>query len=367
MTVCTLNPLDRRDESFAAFATRKGVEGFVVRVDEDTRQVAPEIAADNVPHVVIADRFEDPRVNYVCCNSMQPSREAIEHLVHLGHRRIALCHNTIIDTDHRDRIDGYHAALAAAEIESDAELVISTNAEIGAGAAAFNRLMSLPNPPTAIFITDPAVTVGALRRALEVGVRVPDELSIVGFDDERLRKMTHPVYTSVCQNAAELGHQAGRWLCRQLRQRPGRGDEPATLRMEIDAFLEINQTTAPPPATPIRVTPDRPAAERRKQIGTHCAHTEALDVRLSTLATTRTATGVYADRTAGGRGDHRVADLDPAAVALQRAQAGPTRAVPVESEATGHGVGALCQRSKRPHADRQELRLGVGSAFWLLP
>ena len=253
--VCTLNPLDRRQESFAAFAARKGVEGLVLRVDEGTRQVALEVAADQVPHVVIADRFDDERVNYVCCKSMGPSRDAIEHLVHLGHHRIALCHNTIIDTDHRDRIDGYHTALADGGITADSDLIISTNAEIGAGAAAFNRLMSLPSPPTAIFFTDPAVTVGALRRALEVGVRVPDELSIVGFDDERLRTMTHPIYTSVCQDAAGLGHQAGRWLCRQLQHRSSRGAAPASLRMEIDAFLEINQTTAPPPALAVRVTP----------------------------------------------------------------------------------------------------------------
>lgn len=254
--VCLVDPLDRRSsESFAAFAARKGIEGLIIRVDEETRHVCAAIAAEGLPHVVVADRFEDPRVNYVCCNSSPPSRAAVEHLLHLGHRRIAVCHNTVLDTDHRDRIDAYRTVMADAGVEVDPELIVAINAEIGGGAAAFNRLMSLPQPPTAIFVTDPALTVGALRRALEVGIRVPDELSIIGVDDERLRKMTHPVFTAVCQNAADLGQQAGRWLCRQLSQQTGRERKAPGLRLEIEAFLEINQTTAPPPAEPVRVTP----------------------------------------------------------------------------------------------------------------
>ena len=254
--VSVINPLDRRPtESFSTFAARKAVEGLVIRVDEETRHFCAAIAADRVPHVVVADRFDDEQVNYVCCNSYGPSRAAVEHLLHLGHRRVGVCHNTVLDTDHCDRINAYRAVLTEAGLEIDPELIISVNAEIGGGVAALNRLMSLPDPPTAIFFTDPALTVGALRRALEVGIRVPEELSVVGVDDERLRKMTHPVFTAVCQNAAELGHQAGRWLCRQLAHEAENSHVSRSLQLNIDAFLEINQTTAPPPAKPVRVTP----------------------------------------------------------------------------------------------------------------
>ena len=254
--VCTLNPLDRRPrESFATFAVRKGVEGLLIRVDDETRHVALEIAADGVPHVVIADRFDNERVNYVYCNSVKASRDAVQHLLQLGHRRIAMCHNTILDTDHCDRIAAYEEVLREADVPIDSDLVVPISAEIGGGAAAFNRLMSLREPPTAVFLTDPKLTIGVLRRALEVGVRIPDELSIVGMDDERVRKTTHPVYTAVCQNADELGSQAGRWLCRQLARGFGRNGKSSRLQSELDAFLEINQTTAPPPALAIRVTP----------------------------------------------------------------------------------------------------------------
>lgn len=254
--VSVIDPLDRKPgENFSAFAVRKGVEGVVLRVDQDARQVCSEIAADGVPHIVVADRFEDERVNYICCNSAAASRAAVEHLLNLGHRRIAACHNAVPDTDHRDRIEAYKAAMTDAGVEVDPNLIIAINAEIGGGVAVFNRLMSLAQPPTAIFFMDPMLTVGTLRRALEVGVRIPDELSVIGMDDECMRQWTHPIFTAVCQNAAELGQQAGRWLCRRLAERSDPQSAATPGRLETEAFLEINQTTAPAPPKPVRVAP----------------------------------------------------------------------------------------------------------------
>lgn len=254
--VVVMDPLERgASETFAAYIARKGVDGLVVRVDQQTRHVAPLIAEEHIPHIVVADRFDNDGVNYVCCNFYEPSKAAIEHLLHMGHRRIAVCHNTVLDTDHHDRIAAYRAALADAGIPEAPELIIAINADVGGGGAALNRLLSAPQPPTAVFFTDPALTVGALRRALEIGISVPDELSIVGVDDERLRKMTFPIYTAVCQDAAELGYQAGRWLCAQLAARARKERGGASLHLAIKAFLEINQTTAPPPAEPVRVSP----------------------------------------------------------------------------------------------------------------
>lgn len=254
--VCTVDPLDRHSgESFNAFAVRKGVEGLVIRVDQETRNLCSEIAAEGLPHVVISDRFEDKQVSYAYCNSFDASRAAVEHLLNLGHRRIAACRHTVPDTDHRDRINAYELAMKGAGVELDPDLVISINTDISGGAAALNRLMSLPQPPTAIFFADPALVIGALRRALEIGVKVPDELSIIGVDDECVRKMTYPIFTAVCQNAPELAHQATRWLCRRLSERWDRNNDSPVLRMEVEAYLEINETTAPPPPEPIRTTP----------------------------------------------------------------------------------------------------------------
>ncbi|MEM8784070.1 MAG: LacI family DNA-binding transcriptional regulator, partial [Planctomycetota bacterium] len=215
--VTVVDPLSRRSgEGYADFAQRIGVDGFVVRVDEATRQRGLDIALQDVPHVVVADRYDHEQVNYAFCNSYDASRSAIEHLLSLGHTRIGVGHNTVLDTDHHDRLRAYHDALAGHGLEADPHWVIPAAADMRGGASVFNQLLALPEPPTAIFFTDPAMTVSALRRSLEVGIAVPDELSIVGVDDEHLRETTFPVYTAVCQEAEQLGFQAARWLCRQI-------------------------------------------------------------------------------------------------------------------------------------------------------
>ena len=250
----TLVDLSHRDqgESYRAFLARLGVHGLVLRVDDNTRAAAIEIASDGVELVVVADRYDEPGVNYVYCESKDPSREAVEHLIGLGHKRIGFCCNTIMDRDHRDRLDGYAMALQRAGIETDTELQFKGPANVDGGVAAVNRFLSLSDPPTALFFADPDMTIGALRRSQELKVRVPDELSIVGFDDDISRRHTYPIYTAVCQNASDLGYQAARWLARPLSDYDTQDD---VLCMALHAFVEVNHSTAPPPKKPVRVMP----------------------------------------------------------------------------------------------------------------
>lgn len=251
--VITLNPRTRRQgESYTAFAARTGVEGLVVRVDADSRRACLEMASEGLPHVVVADRFEEPEVNYVQCDSRDASTRAIQHLLDLGHTRIGLCHNAVNDTDHHDRIDAYDSALRDAGIGPVSDLRIAAPISLQGGAAALSRFLSMADPPTAVFATDPVLAVGLIRRASEVGIDVPGELSVVGADDGDMRQFTVPAFSAVCQDARDLGHQAGSWLCRALTE-PAMQDE--RVRRRVEAIFEVNGSTAPPPATPVRVTP----------------------------------------------------------------------------------------------------------------
>jgi len=251
----TLVDLNQRgqSESYRALLTRLGVHGLVLRVDDNSHATANEIAADGVDLVVVADRYDEPEVNYVYCESKDSSREAVEHLIQLGHKRIGFCCNNIMDRDHIDRYEGYREALKRAGLETEPSLQLKGPANVEGGVTAVNRFLSLTDPPTALFFADPDMSIGALRRAQEMSVRVPDELSIVGFDDEMSRRMTYPIYTSVCQNATELGYQAARWLARPLNDNPSQRD---ALRLALHAFVEVNHSTAPPPPTPVRVSPN---------------------------------------------------------------------------------------------------------------
>ena len=250
-------------ESYQAFLSRRGVHSLLLRVDEETHGIAANIAADGVEVVVLADRYDDPGVHYACFQSGDATRQAIEHLINVGHRRVGFCRNTVMDEDHRDRLNGYEAALRQHAIEIDPMLHLAGEASVPGGEAVLKRFLSMPDPPTAIFFADPMMTVGALRQALELGVRVPDELSIVGVDDgDGTRKFTYPAYTAVCQDAAELGFRATTWLAKAG---PDEDRKPESLRLTLDAFFEVNRSTAPPPSAPTRIWPNgqRAAGKRR--------------------------------------------------------------------------------------------------------
>ncbi|HBS29002.1 MAG TPA: hypothetical protein DEB06_06030 [Phycisphaerales bacterium] len=229
-------------EDYASFFRRKGVKGVILRSFEDSREECEAIAEAGVPSVVVADRFENPKVNFICTESRSDSRRAVEHLIRLGHRRIALGVHYVHDTDHTDRCEGYREALEASGVEFDPSLLVDLVADMNGGANAVRYLMNLRDPPTAIFFTDPMATLGGMNACREMQIRVPQDLSIVGFDDSDLRHHAFPPFTAVCQDASLLGYEAARWLVRRVR---GDSDEP--LRSIRQTTFEINQTTSTPP------------------------------------------------------------------------------------------------------------------------
>ncbi len=236
-------------ETYRQFFHRKGIRGAVLRGLENTSEISETIAAEGLPAIFIADRSEDPRVNFIACESRTTSERAVEHLIHLGHQRIALGVHAGMDSDHADREAGYAAALARHGIERRDDYTVRAVASPEGGQMMLDRLLSLPEPPTAIYFTDPMSTVGALHRCLHLGIRVPHELSIVGFDDSDVRFHTFPRFTAVCQDAFALGLEASRWLTRSLE-----GEANKVFRQMRETTFSVHESTG--------LVPDQPAMLR---------------------------------------------------------------------------------------------------------
>ena len=140
-----------------------------------------------------------------------------------------------------ERRAGYHGALAAAGVLADDELVEESDFEIAGGRRAARRLLALPEPPTAIFAFNDNLAIGAVQAARARGLRVPEDLSVVGFDDIEHATIVSPELTTVRQPLAELGRTAVSLLIRLLeRQRF------ETLHLELATRLVVRESTAAP-------------------------------------------------------------------------------------------------------------------------
>jgi DNA-binding LacI/PurR family transcriptional regulator len=251
-----------RGETYTQFFRRAGVRGVILRIVAESRDICRTIASEGFPHVVLSERFESSDINCVDCDSKPDSVRAMEYLIALGHRQIAFATHNIPDRDHTDRLEGYREALGNHGLPFRPELVFKHPATLAGGATVLKMVMSMAERPTAIYYVDWLLAVGGIKAAHEMGVRVPEDISIVGFDDTNMRHAVHPTLTAVCQNAVKLGAEAGTRLTQVLT-----GERKAPFQITMPSFFEINESTGPPPEEPIRIATNGRRTAEVDQVG----------------------------------------------------------------------------------------------------
>jgi LacI family transcriptional regulator len=166
---------------------------------------------------------------------------ATEHLIELGHRRIGIITGPPRLQCSRARLDGYRAAIEAAGLQVDQDLVHTGDFYHEAGFTGGSRFLDLADPPSAIFASSDQMAFGVYEAARQHGLRVPSDLSVVGFDDLPEAAWTSPPLTTVRQPLAEMGMLAARTVLRMVR-----GEAIETLRLELATQLVVRESTAAP-------------------------------------------------------------------------------------------------------------------------
>ncbi|MFC7376787.1 MULTISPECIES: LacI family DNA-binding transcriptional regulator [unclassified Brachybacterium] len=165
---------------------------------------------------------------------------AVQHLLDLGHRRIGLIGGPEDSVPARQRVQGYHTALGQAGIAVDEDLIEHGSFDYEDGQRGADRLLRLPEPPTAIFAVADTLGVGALRAARQLGIGVPEDLSVVSFDDTMIASWTHPQLTAVRQPLFSMGQVAVERLL-ALSSDPGLFAHP----FKLETQLIERESTAP--------------------------------------------------------------------------------------------------------------------------
>ncbi|MFJ1758514.1 LacI family DNA-binding transcriptional regulator [Kitasatospora sp. NPDC088134] len=202
-----------------------------------------QLTARDIPFVVL-DPAGDPAdgVPAVGTGNWQGGRTATRHLLDLGHRRIAVISGPSGMMCSRARVDGYRTALETARVPVDPALVREGDFHHEGGYAAARALLTLPDRPTAIFAGNDLQALGVYQAARELGLRVPEDLSVVGFDDLPLARWVGPPLTTVRQPLVEMAETAAR-----LAVGLARGEHPAATRIDLATTLIVRTSTAPPP------------------------------------------------------------------------------------------------------------------------
>ena len=252
-----------RDESYRQFFARKGICGAILRSTVAERRIVQQMADEGLPLVALGDHFEHPSLSFMYADSAVASRQAIEHLLSLGHTRIAFAACEREDGDHRDRFQAYRTTLDGRGLWNP-EYVANIPPHRLDGERLIRNLMGMPDRPTAVFIADPLVAVGAINEAHHMKVDIPGDLSIVGFDDTDMRSLIYPKMTAICQDSRLLGQTAFERIAAMIAAKTaGDGativgdsasDEPAPAHV---TWFEINETTAPPPDVAYHILPNR--------------------------------------------------------------------------------------------------------------
>lgn len=205
-------------------------------------RVTRAISATGIPMIRLAPGERTPSDTAVSTNDREACAEMVDYLASLGHRRIAFIAG---NPDHKAvgrRLVGYREGMERCGLKVSERLIIEGDNSIGSGERAAERFLARSNPPTAIFCANDDMAAGVLRVAHRHGIRVPEELSVAGFDDIALAQQIFPSLTTIKQPLEAMAELAARRLLDGLNER-----KAAELPRIVPSTLVIRESTGPAP------------------------------------------------------------------------------------------------------------------------
>ena len=218
----------------------KRVDGIIFTTSGDDFEDINSLIEENIAVLVIDLDASPIAADAVLFDNFKGGRLAAQHLLELGHRRIACITGPSRQSLRRDREKGYSSALSDAGILEDGSLVREGDFQPSSGYNHALDLLSGPDPPSAIFACNDLMAMGALRAAREVGLEVPAQLSIIGFDDIYLSAFTTPTLSTIRLPKREMGRLAGQILLRRIQDHTR-----AVEQTIVDLELIVRESTAP--------------------------------------------------------------------------------------------------------------------------
>jgi len=227
---------EEKETNYLDFFSRGPVDGIIISASRVSNEHIIMLAEEGLPIVVINRILEHPKISYVSTDMEKGGYLATMHLLRLGHSKIAFINGPKHSEVSQRRLEGYKKALKEAGIDYNSDL-ISFNVPVSeSGYKEAIKLLCTGEAPTAIFTYNDVMAFGVIKAAKELGIKIPEELSVVGFDDIFFSSFTDPPLTTIKQFKEELGRMAVELLFKLME-----GERESLL---IEPELIIRNTTS---------------------------------------------------------------------------------------------------------------------------
>lgn len=241
VTTCDYDPAKELEQT--RLLLTRGIEGVVLVGDSHDGALYQLLSKHRKPYVntyVFNPASKHPCIGF---DNRAAAAQAARYLHDLGHRRIAVVAGLTRNNDRQaERLAGIRAALESRGVELPDSMVVERPHLIESGREAIRILFQLPEPPTAVLCGSDVLAFGVLSECQELGISVPNRLSIVGFDDQDFARHLRPALTTIGIPAQEMGIEAANYILRKLNR------QPANNYTNLDAQLIVRGTTMPPPS-----------------------------------------------------------------------------------------------------------------------
>ena len=218
------------------FLINKMVDGIItIPFGVDSKDIK-RITGKNIPVVMIDRSIKDAKCDMILVDNFNASYNAVKHLIMNGHKRIAIiCGPQNIYTA-EERLKGYIRVFEDYNLEIDDSLIKYGDYQLEGGFKLFNELLDIEDPPTALFVTNYEMTLGVMMAINERNIIIPDDLSVVGFDNMQMAKIFKPSISIVMQPMQEIGETAATVMLKRLKD--DYNDFPTLLRLKTEFLVK---------------------------------------------------------------------------------------------------------------------------------
>lgn len=231
---------DRMGSCVRRMVERK-VDGVAIMTSEVEPHLLAELSRRQLPIVFLDVGKPEPLISIISVDYSHGIKQAVQHIISLGHERIGFISGPLTLKSARTRRVAFLRCISSCGVSDRHRIVVEGNHKISGGDIAMTHMLSGPNPPTAVLTSNDLTAMGAMRAIHRAGLRVPEDVSIVGFDDIEFSEFTQPPLTTVRLSRDELGQKAFKALYNGLQDGSSGGQE-----IKVSTSLVLRQSTSVP-------------------------------------------------------------------------------------------------------------------------